>query len=324
MKRKWLFRLLLGLLGAVIGFQALFLLYFRAFYSTADKAFWVPGLNGDFVPQGIDACAGGYLISGYRADSGTSRVYWVAPDGATNGMRVRLEDGGVLACHAGGIAAGDTFTYLVGGGQCYVLSTEALMDPERTEAEVLGSFSTGNRASFCCLTDGMLVVGEYACGERYTTAETHRMTTPAGDRNTALAWVFPLDETEPFGVREVPEAAVSLPERIQGLCLSNDGRAVLSASSAFGASQLYLYDVKTVTEGRQGICFWDNSHPVPLFYVDSAAGTDILPLPPKAEEPMFHNGKLYILFESASYRFRYGKLVGGNYVYSMSLPERGD
>ena len=115
MKRKWLFRLLLGLLGVVIGFQVLFLLYFREFYSTADKAFWVPGLNGDFVPHGIDACGEGYLISGYRADSGTSRIYWVAPDGTTNGMRVRLEDGGVLACHAGGIAVGDTFTYLVGG-----------------------------------------------------------------------------------------------------------------------------------------------------------------------------------------------------------------
>ena len=150
------------------------------------------------------------------------------------------------------------------------------------------------------------------------------MTTPAGNRNTALAWVFPLDETALLGVREVPEAAVSLPERIQGLCLSSDGRVILSASSAFGASQLYLYDVRTVAEGRRGICFWDKSHPVPLFYVDSAAGTDILPLPPKAEEPMFHNGKLYILFESASYRFQYGKLVGGNYVYSMSLPERGD
>ena len=39
---------------------------------------------------------------------------------------------------------------------------------------------------------------------------------------------------------------------------------------------------------------------------------------------MFHNGKLYILFESASYRFQYGKLGGGNDVCRMALPERGD
>ena len=58
--------------------------------------------------------------------------------------------------------------------------------------------------------------------------------------------------------------AGSLPERTQGLCLSSDGRVILSASSAFGASQLYLYDVRTVAEGRRGICFWDKSHPVPL------------------------------------------------------------
>ena len=159
MKKKRLLGVLAALLAAVLAFCTGFSFYFWDFYSRAERAFQVPGLEGDFVPQGIDACGEGYLISGYRADSGTSRVYWVAPGGTANGMRVRLEDGGVLACHAGGIAVGDTFTYLVGGGQCYVLSTEALMDPERTEAEVLGSFSTGNRASFCCLTDGMLVVG---------------------------------------------------------------------------------------------------------------------------------------------------------------------
>ena len=247
-------------MGAVIGFQALFLLYFRAFYSTADKAFWVPGLNGDFVPQGIDACGEGYLISGYRADSGTSRIYWVAPDGTTNGMRVRLEDGGVLACHAGGIAVGDTFTYLVGGGQCYVLSTETLMDPERSEAEVLGSFSTGNRASFCCLTDGMLVVGEYAYGERYTTADSHRMTTPAGNRNTALAWVFPLDETALLGVREVrlviKDSAVKSvsvggkaidPKAKYKICtidyLVESGRYSLDENTSRQDSAEYLYDL---------------------------------------------------------------------------------
>ena len=39
-------------------------------------------------------------------------------------------------------------------------------------------------------------------------------------------------------------------------------------------------------------------------------------MPPHAEEITFADGKLYLLFESASRRFQYGKLVGGSYVYA--------
>ena len=38
------------LLALVVLFQVAFLLYFRDFYGSAEKAFWVPGLSGEFVP----------------------------------------------------------------------------------------------------------------------------------------------------------------------------------------------------------------------------------------------------------------------------------
>ena len=165
-----------------------------------------------------------------------------------------------------------------------------------------------------------LLVGEYAYGQRYRTADSHHLTTPAGDRNTALVTAFPVDGEAPLGVSERPEAAYSIPERIQGMSFSADGRVILSASSAFGASQMYLYDFGGVLADRQGIV-WIDEAPVPLYYLDSDNCTGILHMPPHAEEITFRDGKLYILFESASRRFQYGKLVGGSYVYSLSLPE---
>ena len=83
---------------------------------------------------------------------------------------------------------------------------------------------------------------------------------------------------------------------------------------------MYLYDFGGVLADRQGI-LWINQAPVPLYYLDSDNCTGILHMPPHAEEITFADGKLHLHFESASRRFQYGKLVGGSYVYSLSLPE---
>ncbi|CDC70795.1 MULTISPECIES: hypothetical protein [environmental samples] len=318
---KLLWRSIGILLAVVVLFQTAFLLYFRDFYGSAEKEFWVPGLSGEFVPQGMDRLREGFLLSGYLSDSGAARLYLVEADGSARLIRLRTETGHTLVSHAGGVAVSDAFIYLAGGnGQCYVFSAEDVLDPRQTAISVVGSFYTGNRASFCCMRGQSLLVGEYAYGERYRTADNHHLITPAGDQNTALVTSFPLENDAPLGVSERPEAAYSIPERIQGMSFSSDGRAILSASSAFGASQMYLYDFGGVLADRQGI-LWINQAPVPLYYLDSDNCTGILHMPPHAEEITFADGKLYLLFESASRRFQYGKLVGGSYVYSLSLPE---
>lgn len=316
-----LWRSLGVLLALVVLFQVAFLLYFRDFYGSAEKAFWVPGLSGEFVPQGMDRLQGGFVLSGYLSGSGAARLYLVEADGSARLIRLRTKSGHALISHAGGVAVSGSFVYLAGGnGQCYVFAMEDVLDPRQTAISVVGSFRTGNRASFCCMWGQSLLVGEYAYGQRYRTADSHHLTPPAGDRNTALVTAFPVDGDAPLGVSERPEAAYSIPERIQGMSFSADGRVILSASSAFGASQMYLYDFGGVLADRQGIV-WIDEAPVPLYYLDSDNCTGILHMPPHAEEITFRDGKLYILFESASRRFQYGKLVGGSYVYSLSLPE---
>ncbi len=322
-RRGWVRRVGKGLLvlgGLLVLFQAGFLLYFREFYTQAQQAFWIPGLSESFVPQGIDGWEDGFLLSGYLSNNGAARLIWVGPDGAERRIRVLREDGTLLRSHAGGITVSDDFTYLAGGnGACYVLSTAELMDPECHAAAVLGEFPTGNRASFCARQGNLLLVGEYARGEKFRTADNHHLITPAGEENPALVTAFRLDGTEPLGVRERPAAAYSIPDRVQGLSFSDDGRAILSASGALGASQLYLYDFQGARSARRDV-FRLLDTVVPLYYLDSGSRMDVLHLPPMAEEVTFGSGRLYVLFESASHRFRYGKLVGGEYVYSLELP----
>ncbi|WP_308589581.1 hypothetical protein [uncultured Oscillibacter sp.] len=323
-KRALVSRLLLGLAVLALAFRMGFLLYFGDFYRAAEQAFPVPGLDSDFVPQGIDSFGDGFLVSGYLSRSGRARLYHVDALGGAAPLRLLQEDGDPLVCHAGGVAAEGAFVYLVGGSRCYVFSAGEVKDWNREEVRALGSFSTRNRASFCCTWEGGLLVGEYAAGERYYTPQSHHLTTPAGDENTALAMVFPLDETAPLGVRETPAAAVSLPERIQGLCFTGEGRAVLSASGALGVSRLYLYDQEAVGRLTGASFSLPEGDSVPLYWFDSGARLDTLYLPPQAEETTFRGGRLYVLFESASFRFQYGKLVGGDSVYRLELPEWKD
>lgn len=322
--KKWtrrLGRLALTAAALVLLFRMLFLLYFREFYRDAERAFWIPGLSDSFVPQGIDSWEGGFLLSGYLSSDNSARLVWVGADGEERLIRLQREDGTRLRSHAGGVTMGEKFTYLAGGnGTCYVLSTEDILDPGCETATILGSFPTGNRASFCSRQGNLLLVGEYARGEKFKTVESHHLVTPSGEENQALVTAFRLDSTEPLGIRERPAAAYSIPDRVQGMCFSDDGRAILSVSGAFGASQLYLYDFQTVRNSARDV-FHLLDAVVPLYYIDRDDCVAVLHTPPKAEEITFEDGKLYVLFESASLRFRYGKLVGGDYVYSMELPE---
>lgn len=322
---RWFFWTLLVFLLAVLLFQAGFFIYYRYFFSRAEKEFNVPGLNEDFVPQGLESCGGGhYLISGYIADTGESRIYYVTRGGKTREIRVCRDDGSKLQSHSGGICVNGPFTYMAGGnGNCYVLSSADLFDGTSNTANVLGVIKTRNAASFCCLRGDNLLVGEYEYGDRFQTPVSHHLKTPAGDENRGLIFSYPLNGNMQFGVDTLCNAAYSVPSRIQGMCFTNDGRMVLSASCFRTSSQLLLYNTFSVLQGQRGI-YWVGEHPIPLYYMDSTACENAVPLPPFAEQPAFENGRLLIVFESASSRFHFGKLVGGQYVYSLRLPAVDD
>ena len=63
-KRRILSQVLLAAATAALIFRGAFLLYFGDFYHEAQKAFPVPGLSSDFVPQGLESFGDGFLISG--------------------------------------------------------------------------------------------------------------------------------------------------------------------------------------------------------------------------------------------------------------------
>ncbi len=292
-------------------------LFYHAFYNNAQREFLLPALEDGFVPQGLAYCEEYdlFLISGYIYGEENARIC-VVEDEEYRVISLMDEKGNELISHSGAIAYGGNYVYLAGcDGKCYVFSFIELMEKQIASLQMLGSFETHNQATFCCVEDNRLFVGEYYHKLKYSTDESHHRITPTGDENHAVVTMFALDDALPLGVNEIPEMALSITDRIQGMCFM-EGNVVMSASSVFQGSQLYVYDwEKAMLEQADALDV--GVYDVPLYYLDVGTLLDCVEILPKSEGITMCDDKLYMIFESASERFRYGKLYGCEYAYSL-------
>ncbi len=288
------------------------------FYGSTFKEFEVPGLNDGFVPQGLDYCGqqSVFLISGYESGSNKAMVYAVTPNGNFRGFSLKSADGETLVCHSGGISHTEKYVYVVGGGKCYVFPFAGFFSDDDTSVTAVQSFDSFNRASFCCCDNDYLYIGEYYYPIGYGTDASHHVTTPAGDKNKAVITAFRVEDSSPVGVNANPAFAVSTTERIQGMCFSKD-KVFLSASSAFRGSQIYVYDYSGAKESVGSLSI--DGCEIPLYYLDSGNLISTTEVLPKSEGIIILGDRLYMLFESASRRFMYGRLLDGQYVYSAPM-----
>lgn len=303
-----------------IGGIAVLQLYYRDFYRTATIEFEIPALNEGFVQQGLDFCEEYdlYLLCGYRYPDGQAQIYVMQPDGTYRKVLVLDEHEKTLVSHAGGIAHNEKYVYLAGcDGICYVFSLEELLREQVTQTQVIGSFQAWNQADFCSVKDGQLFIGEYYHSYKYDTDQSHHYISPTGEEHYAMITKFSLDEELPLGVSKIPEMALSITGRIQGMCFDNNS-LILSASSAFEGSQLYVYDYqKALTSTKEKISILGSE--IPVFFLDNSNILKTVEILPKSEGITLRNDCLLMSFESASKKFKYGKFLKGEYVYSIPL-----
>jgi hypothetical protein len=155
----------------------------------------------------------------------------------------------------------------------------------------------------------------YRKGSQYLTPDSHQLKTPSGDQNTALMMVYTLDETTGKPVSDKPDLVYSTLSNVQGMCITESGRMVLSTSWSVYPSELLVYDLDRASEGE-----WDyNGEKIPLVYLDSACLAESVVCPPMSEELVCENGRVIIMCESACMKYLYGKITSGNFAYSIPL-----
>lgn len=116
----------------------------------------------------------------------------------------------------------------------------------------------------------------------------------------------------------MPDRTISIPGRVQGMCLTDSGIMILSESSIFQGSQLLFYDYTSVLNKSADNFIIDQTE-IPLYNVDNDSLLDTVSILPKSEGITLCGNRVYMIFESASNRFQYGKFLDAQYVYSLPI-----
>ena len=194
--------------------------------SVTQAAFAVPGLDTDFVPQGmcyIDSL-GKFAISGYMSGkTGESRIYITDPE--TDEYKYVQLDG--YFAHAGGIASNGNDIWVSSGGgldadsgtynygTVYHLTLDVLVQAENgSKVSFDGRFRTEAKGSFAYASSDMLWVGEF-----YTPGGDNEVN-PAhysgNNHSIVCGYTLPLDVDYSQNLPLVPDVVLSIPDKVQG------------------------------------------------------------------------------------------------------------
>lgn len=315
---KTLLACLLALVLAVLlVLQVGVTLMYRDFFFHADNVFRIPGLYSDIVPQGFHYLQDHqiYLMSGYMKDHSSARVYLRQADGTTRFTQLQYADGSTYDEHAGGITVNGDFVYLPGKMGVDVFRLSDIL--EGGTAKMIGKINMEYDGDCCTFYNGYLFVGDFYHPETYETPANHRITTPAGDENKAIIAVYKSSDTAQLGVEPQPVAAISIREKVQGIGFTDDGKIVLSTSYGFASSHLWFYQPDQTRQDSMMLM----GNQVPLYYLDSDNLAHSVEMPPMSEEVICMDGKVYVLFESASTKYLYGNLIRGTHVYAYEMAQ---
>lgn len=291
------------------------------FYEKAETAVVIPGLESGFVPQDIDYLKAHsmWLYSGYDGNGGPSPIYRRSADGTESHVFVNTPEGNPYDGHGGGITSSDGtdgYVYLTCEDGYLVMNTRDVATAD--EGDTVQAFehvSVGLAPAFINIQNNVMYTGVFYNGDQYTSPPEMTIECPDGTVNHAIMLAFPLDEDAPCGVSETPEAAYSIPDKVQGVSITRLGHFVFSTSWGLEPSRLIAHNATLVTDRNymsQGVA-------VPLFCLDGNTYVGEIVTPPMSEGIVMINGDIYISYESACNKYFFGKLYGARNVMKMDV-----
>ncbi len=285
---------------------------YHRFFMDAQSKFLVPGLDAPFVQQGFDYVEreNVYFVCGYMNDDSASRIYIRDGEGDTRYVSMKNADGTDYTGHSGGICHNGGYVYVAGDGGLEVLMLEDVLDGG--DATIIGRIETDFDVSCCSFYDGYLLAGEFYRPQNHETDPSHWQTTPDGSSNPALIVVYPWDDAARFGIDTAPVAAISIPGQVQGFCLTSADEIVLSSSYGVASSKLSYHQINRENAGSITL----DGVQLPLLYLDGSSLIHSVTAPPMSEEIICRDGAVYIMNESASNKYIFGKFIRGYQVFA--------
>lgn len=272
-----------------------------------------------FVAQGLDYIESEklFLSCGYAKKKGEASMVYSLDENGGNGKITKLKnaDGTNYTGHTGGIAHYGEYAFITGEDGCDVFKLSDFTQG-KSQAVKVGEIAspTGHDPAFVTVHGDTLYEGTFYRKGNYETPQNERITTPCGDENTALIYAYRLGGEENFGVSENPYAAYSVCGLVQGVEIYGD-TIVLSTSWSLSPSHLKFYDKSGIVAGQ----FTLNGTNIPLYYLDSNNLVKSVTAPPMSEEIVYKDGRLFIMTESASDKYVFGKFTSGVTIFSYDV-----
>lgn len=317
--------ILIAVLTAISVFSIADRVKYSEFYKNSEKLCTIPGLWDGVVQQGFDYSEehGIYIYSGYMKDNSASRLYVFDSDGNSRYVELREKDGSDCKEHVGGVSFGGDYIYVTASSRNQIMMFKAsdVLDGDGV-ATVFDTFDILLSPAYVYVRGSTLYTGEFYIAKDYETPESHRLTTPESDKNTSIMGVYTLGGNgKPVSAE--PDYIMSTREKVQGMAFDSQGRLILSTSYGLSKSQLFVYDLDKVINGRAEI----DGKKFNVKYVDSKALDATITAPPMAEELVYKDGKLLIMTESASMKYIFGKFTSGAdlraYDYDTAVGKTG-
>ncbi len=311
MAKKKVKKILFIIIPLIIAFLlgAVLIYYFGAFYPYYDSIkrveFAIPGLNEKFVPQGFcyDDLTDTYFLSGYMADDSASRIYSVDNNGNSKFVTMTYNDK-VNAGHMGGIAVHNNTIWVATSGKVYRLDKNAVLTAQNGQTvTAIDRFDSNTNSSFITAFNGYLWVGEFYRQGNYETDESHYYKIDETSTNKAMAFCFTINEVNSFGIESTtPIKGISLPNQVQGIDFTNDGKIICSTSYSVPSAHILIYSLDA--QSQKTVQLFDTDFSINV--LSSANLVKDIEAPAMSEEIVYKEGRLYILYESACVKYAIG------------------
>lgn len=274
------------------------------YYSNKTDITDIPGLNDDFVCQGICVSEeqGKILVCGYMTDGTNSRIYVTDRNGNSYHVKL-LREGEIYKGHAGGIALSGETLLISNGSRLFTFSLSSVLSASDGDTVEIGTGTrVNNAASFVYADDFCVYVGEFHDGVGYV--KDHPYDTPNGV-NHAIITCYSADDLS------IPLRVYSIPDRVQGACITDDGRMVLSTSYGLADTVYLVYSLDRAFDSGETL------EGAPVYYL-SAPEREIHG-PAMGEDMDFSEGRIITLSENSTRKYLFGKLFFGGQIVSLDF-----
>ena len=264
-----------------------------------------PGLSDGFVCQGICALEdeGKIFVSGYMTDKSASRIYVTDYESNSYFVNLALENGKAFTGHAGGIAVWGDRVYIANGSKLYFASAKSILNSKNGDSVTITvGAEVNNSASFVFADEEHVYVGEFHDGGAYIT--DHPYETKNGTQYAIVSKYTHNDLTAPVKI-------YSIPDRVQGMCITDSGKIIFSTSYGLTDSEYLVYEEDSAKDS--GLTLDGASVYLLEDCIKQISG------PAMGEELDFSNGKVITLTESASDKYIFGKFFFANDIVALDF-----